>query len=166
MQRLLRKFDTAKTLVPRPMHQRGEAGARYGVIYYGSTSPAMDEALDALEAAASARRACACAPSRSTSVRDFIAEHDFVFVVEQNRDAQLRSCWSTRIRHRPGAAGAGPALRRHADHRALHRERDRASASAAAARRAAQGRQMSCPMHAWPTPRDLPRQAQAPPPRS
>ena len=46
-----------------------------------------------LEAAGPASSTCcACAPSRSTTtVDDFIADHDFVFVVEQNRDAQLRS---------------------------------------------------------------------------
>ena len=42
--------------------------------------------------AATASTCCACAPSRSTrTCPDFIAEHDFVFLVEQNRDAQLRS---------------------------------------------------------------------------
>ena len=57
-----------------------------------------------------------------SSVASFIADHDFVFVVEQNRDAQLRSLIVNEMRHRSGAAGADPALRRHADHRALHRQ--------------------------------------------
>ncbi len=45
MQRLLRKFETAKDLVPRPLRANCEKPTRYGVIYFGSTSPAMDEAI-------------------------------------------------------------------------------------------------------------------------
>ena len=48
MQRLLRKFETAKTLVPRPLLYPAEKPARFGAIFYGSTSPAMQEALHVL----------------------------------------------------------------------------------------------------------------------
>jgi 2-oxoglutarate/2-oxoacid ferredoxin oxidoreductase subunit alpha len=92
MQRLLRKFETAKDLVPRPLIANSDKPTRYGVIYFGSTSPAMDEAnltlknagrhLDLLRVRAF--------PFHHT-VEDFIADHDFVFIVEQNRDAQLRA---------------------------------------------------------------------------
>ena len=53
----------------------------------------MDEAIAHDRGARATRStACACAPSRSIpAVNCFVAEHDFVFVVEQNRDAQLRS---------------------------------------------------------------------------
>src|SRR5262249_59550074 len=44
MQRLLRKFETAKGLVPRPVRRDCDKPTRYGVIYYGSYSPALDEA--------------------------------------------------------------------------------------------------------------------------
>ena len=50
MQRLLRKFETAKDLVPRPLQANAGKPTKYGVIYYGSTSPAMDEAIELLEA--------------------------------------------------------------------------------------------------------------------
>ena len=65
---------------------------KYGVIYYGSTSPAMDEAIRMLEANGQHldRLRVRAFPFHS-SVSSFIADHDFVFVVEQNRDAQLRS---------------------------------------------------------------------------
>jgi 2-oxoglutarate/2-oxoacid ferredoxin oxidoreductase subunit alpha len=92
MQRLLRKFETAKDMVPRPLRANAEKPTRYGVIYYGSTSPAMDEANDMLKARGyhlDILRVRAF-PFHHT-VDDFIADHDFVFVVEQNRDAQLRS---------------------------------------------------------------------------
>jgi 2-oxoglutarate ferredoxin oxidoreductase subunit alpha len=92
MQRLLRKFETAKDLVPRPLLANTDKPTRYGVIYYGSTAPAMDEANLTLKAAGKnldLLRVRAF-PFHHT-VEDFIADHDFVFVVEQNRDAQLRS---------------------------------------------------------------------------
>jgi 2-oxoglutarate ferredoxin oxidoreductase subunit alpha len=92
MQRLLRKFETAKDLVPRPLQANAGKPTRYGVIYYGSTSPAMDEAIHMLEARGSDldRLRVRAFPFHS-SVASFIADHDFVFVVEQNRDSQLRS---------------------------------------------------------------------------
>ena len=91
MERLLRKFKTAATLVPQPLLRQGAKPSRYGVIYFGSTSPAMREALDVLETEdvrldAMRLRAFPFPPS----VPDFIAAHDKVFVVEQNRDAQMR----------------------------------------------------------------------------
>ena len=92
MQRLLRKFETAKDLVPRPLQANASKPTKYGVIYYGSTSPAMDEAIGMIEANGHAvdRLRVRAFPFHS-SVTSFIADHDFVFVVEQNRDAQLRS---------------------------------------------------------------------------
>jgi 2-oxoglutarate/2-oxoacid ferredoxin oxidoreductase subunit alpha len=92
MQRLLRKFETAKDLVPRPLLAQAPEPTKYGVIYYGSTSPAMDEAIHLIEARGHPvdRMRIRGFPFHS-SVASFIAGHDFVFVVEQNRDAQLRS---------------------------------------------------------------------------
>lgn len=92
MQRLLRKFDTAKLLVPAPVLKKAKAKTKLGVIYYGSTSPAMDEALEVLAAAGHALDALRVrAFPFCDAVYDFIATHDQVFVVEQNRDAQLRT---------------------------------------------------------------------------
>ena len=88
----------------------------------------MREALDVLEAEGvhlDAMRLCAF--PFPESVRDFIAAHDKVFVVEQNRDAQMRSMLVNELDVEPGQAGAGAALRRHADHRALHRRQTSAS---------------------------------------
>jgi 2-oxoglutarate/2-oxoacid ferredoxin oxidoreductase subunit alpha len=92
MQRLLRKFETAKDLVPRPLQANATRPTKYGVIYYGSTSPAMDEAIHMIEARGqSLNRLRVRAFPFHSSVTSFVADHDFVFVVEQNRDAQLRS---------------------------------------------------------------------------
>jgi len=92
VQRLLHKFETAKALVPQPvLHESGKK-TRFGAIYYGSTSPAMAEAIKALEAAGIALDTLRLrAFPFSEAVNDFIAEHDQIFVVEQNRDAQLRT---------------------------------------------------------------------------
>src|SRR6202521_5799648 len=79
MQRLLRKFETAKELVPQPVLRPAKQSTRLGVIYFGSTSPAMNEALDALE-----RDGCQLDALRirafpfAESVYDFIAAHEQV----------------------------------------------------------------------------------------
>ena len=90
--RLLKKFDTAKSLVPQPEQRKAALATRFGAIYFGSTSPSMDEAIAAMEAAGihldTLRIRAFPFPD---SVGEFIAAHDLVFVVEQNRDAQLRS---------------------------------------------------------------------------
>ena len=92
MERLLRKFKTAADLVPQPVLRNAPKQSSYGVIYFGSTTPAMHEALDVLEADGvdiDALRLCAFPFPESVS--QFIAAHKSVFVVEQNRDAQMRS---------------------------------------------------------------------------
>ncbi len=92
MQRLLRKFETAKLLVPRPIRHNADKPTRCGVIYYGSTAPAMDEAIAMLEGRGNRLDMLRVrAFPFHQDVPDFIAEHEFVFVVEQNRDGQLRS---------------------------------------------------------------------------
>ncbi|NNU42829.1 2-oxoacid:acceptor oxidoreductase subunit alpha [Ramlibacter montanisoli] len=92
MERLLRKIRTAATLVPQPVVRRAAGEARLGVIYFGSTSPAMQEALDVLAAEGIELDAMRLrAFPFPDSVPEFIASHDQVFVVEQNRDAQMRT---------------------------------------------------------------------------
>lgn len=92
MQRLLKKFDTARSLVPRPVAEPAPTATKLGAIYYGSTSPAMTEARDRL-----AEQGIALDLLRvrgfpfHDDVRAFIDAHATVFVVEQNRDAQLRT---------------------------------------------------------------------------
>jgi 2-oxoglutarate ferredoxin oxidoreductase subunit alpha len=91
MQRLLRKFETAKDVVPRPVRRDADKATKYGAIYYGSTAPAMDEAIGMLSARGHSLDILRVrAFPFHQDVPDFIADHDFVFVVEQNRDAQLR----------------------------------------------------------------------------
>jgi 2-oxoglutarate ferredoxin oxidoreductase subunit alpha len=92
VERLLRKFETAKELVPQPIEHKAAKATPYGVIYFGSTSPAMAEAFDALQAKGlHVDLLRVRAFPFSAAVDRFIAEHKTVFVVEQNRDAQLRT---------------------------------------------------------------------------
>jgi 2-oxoglutarate ferredoxin oxidoreductase subunit alpha len=49
VERLLKKFETAKTVVPQPIERKAAKATKYGVLYFGSTSPAMSEAFDALQ---------------------------------------------------------------------------------------------------------------------
>ncbi len=92
MERLLRKFETAATLVPQPLVRLAKKPSKYGVIYFGSTSPAMEEALDILDEGGNGLDALRLrAFPFSKSVKEFIDSHDKVFVVEQNRDAQMHT---------------------------------------------------------------------------
>ena len=92
MQRLQKKFETAKTLVPKAVLTPSKVPARFGCIYYGSTSPAMHEALDTLaEHGIFVNALRVRAFPFQDEIFDFVASHSKVFVVEQNRDAQLKT---------------------------------------------------------------------------
>jgi 2-oxoglutarate ferredoxin oxidoreductase subunit alpha len=92
MQRLLRKFETAKNLVPKPLRKNAPRPTRYGALYFGSTAPAMDEASAALETQGIDLNLMRVrAFPFSDEVINFILEHDQVFLIEQNRDAQLKT---------------------------------------------------------------------------
>jgi 2-oxoglutarate ferredoxin oxidoreductase subunit alpha len=92
MERLCAKFRTAATLVPQPVVRPAGRRTPLGVIYFGSTSPAMQEALEDLSASGIELDAMRLrAFPFPDSVADFIAKHEKVYVVEQNRDAQMRS---------------------------------------------------------------------------
>jgi 2-oxoglutarate ferredoxin oxidoreductase subunit alpha len=92
LDRIARKFDTAKTIVPAPILEM-EAGATVGIIAFGSSHWAVEEARDQLREEASVKtsylrlRAYPFTPA----VHEFIRRHDRVYVVEQNRDGQMLS---------------------------------------------------------------------------
>ena len=89
--RIRRKFDTAATLVPKPEITIRDKGGKVGVIYFGATRPAVLEGLELLERDGIALNAMRLkAFPFGQEVRDFCAAHDRIFVVEQNRDAQMR----------------------------------------------------------------------------
>ena len=90
MERLLVKWDTAKTLVPKA--EINSKGNSIGVIYYGTSSYAAKEADDLLR-----QNNCQVDEMRIKSfpfgqeVADFVEKHETIFVVEQNRDAQMKT---------------------------------------------------------------------------
>ncbi len=111
MQRLVRKFETAKSLVPAPIQRNAKERTRYGVIYFGSTTAAMSEALVALEADGLHLDTLRLrAFPFSDEVIEFVNAHDQVFVVEQNRDAQMRMLLVNECAIDPGAVHFHPAL--------------------------------------------------------
>jgi 2-oxoglutarate ferredoxin oxidoreductase subunit alpha len=91
MERLLKKHRTARNLVPAPVVRLAGKPTRFGAIYFGSTSPAMleaDETLAANGVAVDLMRVRGF--PFADEVKEFIDAHEQVFVVEQNRDGQLR----------------------------------------------------------------------------
>ena len=98
MTRLLRKFETAATLVPAPVRRDAAQPTRLGALYYGSTAPAMAEALDLLESEGVHLDTMRLrAFPFHADVAAFVAAHDRVFVVEQNRDGQMRTLLMSEI---------------------------------------------------------------------
>ncbi len=90
MARLWRKHETARRMVPRPVIDLNPQ-ATVGLIGFGSTAPAIEEARVLLAAAGIATssmrvRALPAGPE----VTDFIARHSYCVVIEQNHDGQLR----------------------------------------------------------------------------
>jgi 2-oxoglutarate ferredoxin oxidoreductase subunit alpha len=92
MERLAKKFDTARKLVPASIIKTSP-GAEIGIIAYGSSDPAVEEArhiLSTEEGVETDYLRLRALPA-DTVVRDFIASHRVTYLVEQNRDAQCAS---------------------------------------------------------------------------
>jgi 2-oxoglutarate ferredoxin oxidoreductase subunit alpha len=92
MQRLLKKWETARTLVPKPVIvQNGKS--KIGIIAYGTTDPAIVESRDQLRSEYDIETDYLrlTAYPFSQEVFDFIASHERIYVAEQNRDAQMAS---------------------------------------------------------------------------
>ena len=92
MDRLLKKFDTAKDLVPAPQVYQEENNSEIGMLFFGTTRYAAEEAMDIMKERGEAIDAIRLKafPFNQTVV-DFIENHKYVYVIEQNRDAQMRS---------------------------------------------------------------------------
>jgi 2-oxoglutarate ferredoxin oxidoreductase subunit alpha len=90
MDRLAKKFETARTLVPRPQIVRND-GNEVGIIAYGTSHHALVETLDQLQTEYGVKadylRLRAYPFTRET--HEFIAAHKRVYIVDQNRDAQM-----------------------------------------------------------------------------
>lgn len=92
MERLLHKWETAKDLVPQPEIINAKGGSSVGILHFGTSADATMEATDYLAADGMKVDTCRIrAFPFNQDIEDFIAGHESVFVVEQNRDAQMRS---------------------------------------------------------------------------
>jgi 2-oxoglutarate ferredoxin oxidoreductase subunit alpha len=96
MARLKKKYETARTIVPKPVIEADE-GAVVGIIAYGSTEPAVTEARDLLKRAGGPGtaflrlRALPC----TAEVQEFVEKYDRIYIVEANRDGQLHQILSS-----------------------------------------------------------------------
>ncbi len=92
MERLNRKFESARSFVPRPEIQKGEK-AKIGILAYGTSHWGIIESRDQLrnEYSIETDYLRLRAYPFTREVHDFIEQHDRVYVVEQNRDAQMLS---------------------------------------------------------------------------
>ena len=89
LDRLRKKFENARKFVPKPIVEK-ERGVKTGIISYGSSYEPVREARDRLKAAGlKTNHLLIRALPLTSEVRDFLVEHDTIYLVEQNRDGQM-----------------------------------------------------------------------------
>jgi 2-oxoglutarate ferredoxin oxidoreductase subunit alpha len=100
--RLAKKWQTAAELVPEPVIRRARKEAAVGVVSLGSCDAAVQEALDRLAAKGIQVDYCRVrAFPFGKKVRQFLEQHEHLFVVEQNRDAQLKTLLTAETHYPP-----------------------------------------------------------------
>ena len=99
MDRLLKKWDTAKELMPEPEFYQEEYHSNIGMVFYGTTMYAALEAMDQLRdrgVVVDAMRIRAF-PFPDAEVLDFVDGHEHLIVIDQNRDGQMRTLLSNEL---------------------------------------------------------------------
>lgn len=92
LDRLQAKFEMAAGLVPAPVRHDRDKTSKLGLINFGSTEPAVREGLDQLEREGYKLNALRIKAFPFTKeLQEFADAHEQIFVVEQNRDAQMRT---------------------------------------------------------------------------
>lgn len=100
MQRLQLKWQTARGLVPKA--EINSRGSSVGVLFFGTTALPIPEALDKLAVSGVQLDTCRVrAFPFGDEIDAFVAEHDLVFVVEQNRDGQMRTLLINELQTNP-----------------------------------------------------------------
>jgi len=98
MQRLTKKFVNACKIVPEPQINQGKKAAKIGLIYFGTTAHAITEALHQLKEHGLSADTCRIkAFPFNHQLGQFIDQHDDNYVIEQNRDAQMRTVISNEL---------------------------------------------------------------------
>ncbi len=93
MDRLIKKWNTAKTMVPAPqlIHDKNNK-CEYGILFFGTSQYAAEEAMELMRQDGIFVDALRIkAFPFNQMVEDFINTHEKIFVIEQNRDAQMKS---------------------------------------------------------------------------
>lgn len=102
MDRLSRKWNTSKKMVPAPQLYQKKNKSENGILFFGTSQYAAEEAMDILYQQGKPVDAIRIKsfPFNKT-VEDFIASHKRVFVIEQNRDAQMKSLLTIELQANP-----------------------------------------------------------------
>ena len=96
--RIAKKFDKSSRYLPRSIKKGSKSNTELGIIYFGSTSPAVDEAVDILkDKGFSFDRLRIRSFPFDRKLEHFIDDHKYVFILEQNRDAQMRTLIATEL---------------------------------------------------------------------
>jgi 2-oxoglutarate ferredoxin oxidoreductase subunit alpha len=92
LSRILKKFEGAHKFLPQPIFKQETNSSAKGLIYFGSTEAAMQESLDQLSDSGFPIDAMRIRSFPfSPKIWDFIDQHESIFLVEQNRDAQMKT---------------------------------------------------------------------------
>lgn len=92
MDRLIKKWNTIKTYVNPPIAYQEQNQSKYGLLFFGTSQFSSEEAMDMLKAQQHTVDAlCLKSFPFNDTVQAFINEHEKIFVIEQNRDAQMKS---------------------------------------------------------------------------
>ena len=98
LSRISKKFDKSPRYLPRSIKRGSKNNTELGFIYFGSTSPAVDEAVDILkDKGFSFDRLRIRSFPFDRKLDRFIDDHKYVFILEQNRDAQMRTMIATEL---------------------------------------------------------------------
>lgn len=90
--RLMKKWETAKTKVPGPQIYQSKNQSENGIIFFGTSQYSSEEAMDLMKEEGIIVDAMRIKSFPFTKeVEEFVASHQRIFVIEQNRDAQLKS---------------------------------------------------------------------------
>ncbi|MBL4812808.1 MAG: hypothetical protein JKX69_10760 [Rhodobacteraceae bacterium] len=102
MERLDRKFETAAKILPKPVRHKANTGSKVGALYYGMTEVPMSETFELLDAQGhKVDGLCIKSFPFCAEVLAFIEAHDQVFVIDQNRDAQMRKLLVNELEQNP-----------------------------------------------------------------
>ena len=102
MDRLMKKWETSKAMVHKPELYQEQNTSENGILFFGTSTYSVEEAMDDLKIQGIAIDALRIRsfPFNKT-VEDFIKAHKKVFVIEQNRDAQMKSIISIELQVDP-----------------------------------------------------------------